>query len=133
LISRAIRAHRSARAGGRELSSPDRIFGPSRRTSVVIAKIVSRVPISDAAPLPMLSAGRARLAPNHDRHRPAAPFDPPLRVPHQRVQDHRQEQGDRDHQQEVEHPVGDLAGQVDGDHHAAEGEDRRQRDAAGRG
>ena len=30
---------------------------------MVIAKIVSKVPSSDAAPLPMFSAGRARLAP----------------------------------------------------------------------
>ena len=34
-----------------------------------------------------------------------------------------------DHQQDVPHPVGELARQVDGDHHAAGGEDRRKRNA----
>jgi hypothetical protein len=67
--------------------------------------------------------------PDHDRHRPAAPPDAALHGVHHGVEDDRDEPGDQDHQQDVPHPVGELARRVDGDHDAAGGEDRRQRNA----
>ena len=63
LISRAIRSHRSARAGDSQSSSPDHIFGPSSSRSRASAKIVTTVPSTDAAPSPKFSAGLARAVP----------------------------------------------------------------------
>jgi hypothetical protein len=60
----------------------------------------------------------------------APPRHPSLHVEHHGVQNQGDKPGDQDHQQDVPHPEGELAQQVDKDHHAAGGEDRRQRNAA---
>ena len=56
--------------------------------------------------------------------------DDSLHGAHHRIQQQRDEPGDRDHEQDVPQLVGELAREVDGDHDAAGGEDRGKRDAA---